>query len=119
DVEDMDNDWGITRRASVAGRIGYDFQEKYLLTLLGRYDGSYLYNPDKRWGFFPGVTVGWRITEEPFLKNRFGILNELKLRASWGQTGREQGVTAWGYLAGATYGSGAAVLGDGLLVNGA
>lgn len=119
DIDGVENSWGITRRASVAGRVGYDYNEKYLMTLLGRYDGSYLYDPDKRWGFFPGITVGWRVTEEPFLRNRFGILNELKLRASWGQTGREQGVTAWGYLGGATYGSGASVFGEGLLVNGA
>lgn len=115
DVEDMSNDWGITRRASIAGRIGYDYQEKYLMTLLGRYDGSYLYDPDKRWGFFPGITVGWRITEEPFFADRISFLDELKLRASWGQTGREQGVSPWGYLGGATYGSGAAVFGDELV----
>ncbi len=112
DINDVTNDWGITRRASIAGRIGYDYEQKYLMTLLGRYDGSYLYNPDKRWGFFPGITLGWRITEEPFMRDRFGFLEELKLRASWGQTGREQGVNAWGYLAGATYGQGGAVFGD-------
>src|SRR5690606_23972888 len=72
DITGLESDWGIQRRASVAGRLNYDYAEKYLFELLGRYDGSYLYNPDQRWGFFPGVTAGWRVTQEPFLRDRFG-----------------------------------------------
>jgi TonB-linked SusC/RagA family outer membrane protein len=105
DVVGMNNAWGTTRRMSFAGRVNYDFDQKYLLEFLGRYDGSYLYAPERRWGFFPGVTAGWRITQEPFLYDRFSWLNELKLRASWGQTGREQGINPWGYLGGGTYGA--------------
>src|SRR5690606_24109065 len=78
----------------------------------------YLYNPDQRWGFFPGVTAGWRVTQEPFLRDRFGWLNELKLRASWGQAGREQGIRPWDYLGGGTYGVGSAADPGGSVWNG-
>ena len=116
DLTDLGNGWGINRRASYIGRINYDFQQKYLVELLGRYDGSYLFADDKRWGFFPGVSLGWRITEEPFFRDRVGFLDELKLRASWGQAGRETG-GPWSYLEGATYGQAGSYL-DGTLVTG-
>lgn len=116
-VTGMTNTWGISRRASYGGQLNYDYNQKYLVTLLGRYDGSYLYAPDNRWGFFPGLTLGWRVTEEPFLRNRFGFLDDLKLRASWGQTGSESG-QAWGYLEGATYGVGEGSVFDGAIVSG-
>ena len=119
DQNDLSNTWGTTARASYIGRFNYDYAEKYLLEVLGRYDGSYLYAPGKRWGFFPGVSVGWRPTEEAFLKDRLGFLDDLKLRVSWGQAGREQGVAAWGYLGGATYGVGDGYVFDGELVTGA
>src|SRR5690606_34604547 len=102
EVLDARTDWDIERRASYLGRINYDYSQKYLVELLGRYDGSYLYAPGKRWGFFPGVSVGWRITEEPFFRNRVAFLDELKLRATWGQAGRELGISPWGFLDGAT-----------------
>src|SRR5690606_9200419 len=105
DITDYGYDWGISRRGSLGGRIDYDYNQKYLATLLGRYDGTHLYAPGKRWGFFPGVSVGWRVTEEAVMQDRFGFRNELKLRASWGETGSEQ-ATAWAYLEGATYGVG-------------
>jgi TonB-linked SusC/RagA family outer membrane protein len=59
--------WNEQARASYIGRFNYYFNEKYLVEFLGRYDGSYMYSSDKRWGFFPGVSIGWRISEEPFL----------------------------------------------------
>jgi TonB-linked SusC/RagA family outer membrane protein len=105
-VTGVENSWDISRRASVGGRVDYDFDQKYLATFLARYDGSYLYAPGKRWGFFPGISLGWRISEEPFFKNSIGFLDDLKLRASWGQTGREQGINSWGFLSGATYNQG-------------
>lgn len=114
-ITNSDNSWNINRRASVGGRLDYDYNQKYLLTALARYDGSYLYAPDRRWGLFPGITLGWRITEEPFLRDRFDFLNDLKLRASWGETGSESG-QAWSYLEGATYGVGAGSVFDGSTV---
>lgn len=110
-----DNTWNINRRASVGGRVDYDYNQKYLVTLLARYDGSYLYAPDRRWGLFPGVSLGWRISEEPFLRDRFGFLEDLKIRASWGETGSERG-QAWGYLQGSEYGVGAGSVFDGSTV---
>lgn len=109
EVLDARTNWDINRRASYLGRVNYDYQQKYLLEALGRYDGSYLYAPGNRWGFFPGFSAGWRITEEPFVRNAAPFLHELKLRASWGQAGREQlpnNNANWSYLEGATYGSG-------------
>lgn len=114
DLTDVGNGWGINRRASYISRINYDYDQKYLIELLGRYDGSHLFAEGNRWGFFPGVTAGWRITEENFFN--VGFLDELKFRASWGQAGREQ-TGAWNYLGGATYGSGTSLL-DGILVPG-
>jgi TonB-linked SusC/RagA family outer membrane protein len=114
------NNWTINRRASFVGRVNYDYQQKYLVEALGRYDGSYLYAPSKRWGLFPGVTLGWRLTEEAFFTERLGIgfFDELKLRASWGQAGREQGISDWGYLSGANYGVGTGAVLDNTLVTG-
>lgn len=60
-----------------------------------------------RWGFFPGVLIGWRISNEPFFSSLKGIFSELKIRGSWGQTGAETGVNAFGYLGGFNWSSGA------------
>src|SRR5690606_9440486 len=78
---DLSNTWGTSARASYIGRVNYDYEQRYLLEVLGRYDGSYLYAPGKRWGFFPGVSLGWRLSDEPFLRDRFSFLDDLKLRA--------------------------------------
>lgn len=77
-------------RMSYLGRINYDYKGKYLLELAGRYDGSYRYHPDKRWGFFPTISGGWRISEEEFLKN-VDFLSNLKIRASYGIIGQDVG----------------------------
>lgn len=105
----------ITKRASFIGRFNYDYKQKYLLELLGRYDGSHLYAPGKRWGLFPGVSAGWRVTEENFFSDRFRkIVSNLKLRVSWGRTGQERGVNAFDYLPGGNFGSGSYVFDGGL-----
>jgi hypothetical protein len=117
ELSDFGYDWGISRRASVGGRMDYDYNQKYLITALGRYDGSHLYAPDNRWGFFPGITLGWRVTEEGFMQDRFDFLNEMKLRASWGETGSEQ-ANAWAFLEGATYGVGNGSVFDGAFITG-
>ena len=76
-------------RLSYFGRVGYNYKEKYLAEFLWRADGSYIFPEDKRFGFFPGVSVGWRLSEEAFFKNNVSFVNNLKLRASWGQMGAE------------------------------
>ncbi|MCR8560652.1 TonB-dependent receptor [Mucilaginibacter sp. BJC16-A38] len=67
-------------------RLGYAYDKKYLFEATGRYDGSYLFAPGHRFGFFPAFSAGWRLSEESFMKNITWIDN-LKLRASWGQSG--------------------------------
>ncbi|QHT68898.1 TonB-dependent receptor [Rhodocytophaga rosea] len=73
------------------GRINYSFNEKYLLTANIRRDGSSRFGSNNRWGWFPSVSVGWRIGEESFLKNT-GIFSDLKLRAGYGVTGNQEGI---------------------------
>ncbi|WP_235985375.1 SusC/RagA family TonB-linked outer membrane protein [Spirosoma utsteinense] len=77
-------------RMSYFGRAGYNFKEKYLAEFLWRYDGSYMFPASSRWGFFPGVSAGWRISEENFFKKSLPAISSLKLRASWGQLGNDQ-----------------------------
>ncbi|TLU95071.1 SusC/RagA family TonB-linked outer membrane protein [Dyadobacter sediminis] len=76
-------------RLSYFGRAGYNFKEKYLAEFLWRVDGSYVFPKDGRFGFFPGISAGWRISEEEFWKNNINFLNNVKLRGSWGQMGAE------------------------------
>ncbi|ADB38495.1 SusC/RagA family TonB-linked outer membrane protein [Spirosoma linguale] len=77
-------------RMSYFGRAAYNYKEKYLAEFLWRYDGSYMFPSASRWGFFPGVTAGWRISEEDFFKKALPVVSSLKLRASWGQLGNDQ-----------------------------
>jgi len=85
------DEWSTEARAGYVGRINYDFKQKYLLELVGRYDGSFLYAPGKRYGFFPGVSAGWRISEEDFFKGKLeNVFSSLKLRASYGRTGADR-----------------------------
>lgn len=73
---------------SYLGRINYDYQNKYLLSAAIRRDGSSRFAPNNKWATFPSVSLGWRLSEEGFLKNaNISFLDELKLRASYGETG--------------------------------
>src|SRR5439155_11247083 len=93
----------IAARQNYFSRINYDYQDKYLLEFVGRYDGSYIFPTSKRFGFFPAVSAGWRISEEPFFRRYAPFFDELKLRASWGKTGNDR-IDEWQYLP--TYGFG-------------
>ncbi len=104
--------WDYEARAGYIGKVNYNYKKKYLVELLGRYDGSYLYPPGHRWGFFPGASVGWRVSEEPFFQNLTSFVNDFKIRTSVGQTGLEQGVGMFDYLPGYTWNVGGAVLDD-------
>lgn len=73
------------------GRINYNLMDKYLITLTGRYDGSSRFGADNRWGFFPSAAVAWKIMEEPFMENVKNI-SDLRLRASYGITGNQDGL---------------------------
>ncbi len=76
-------------RKNFFGRINYGYKDKYLLDFNLRYDGSSNFPKGKQWGLFPGISVGWRISEENFIKNNLGYITNLKLRASYGQVGND------------------------------
>lgn len=77
---------------SYYGRANYDFKSKYMVEAQARYDGSSKFRPENRWAFFWGASLGWRITEESFMQGARGWLNELKLRASYGNVGNQSGI---------------------------
>ncbi len=76
-------------RINYFGRVAYNYKEKYLAEFLWRYDGSDIFPAAKRYGFFPGVMLGWLMSEEKFMKE-IPVINYLKLRGSWGQLGSDQ-----------------------------
>lgn len=78
------------KRVSYFGRLNYNYDEKYLLETNFRYDGSSIFASGNRYGFFPSVSAGWRISEESFFKNSIGIINNLKIRGSYGELGNDQ-----------------------------
>ncbi|MBP1676281.1 MAG: TonB-dependent receptor [Bacteroidetes bacterium] len=80
--QDMDD-----RMISFFGRVNYDVFDKYLLAITFRADGSSKFSGDNQWGYFPSVSAGWRITEEKFMAATAGWLSNLKLRASYGESG--------------------------------
>ena len=79
------SEWGIR---SYFGRLTYDYKGKYLFEANARYDGTSRIYKDNRWGFFPSFSAGWRISDEQFMKS-LSWMNNLKLRASWGQLGNQ------------------------------
>jgi TonB-linked SusC/RagA family outer membrane protein len=106
DQDELTNNWNMSARASFVGRFNYGFADKYLLELVGRYEGSYMYAPGHRWGFFPNASIGWRISNESFFAPLKSVISDLKFRASWGQTAAETGVSTFGYLGGFNWASG-------------
>lgn len=108
-------------RIGYIGKINYNYANKYYLEASARRDASYLFAPDHRVGYFPGVSAGWRITEEGFMKNLLGdkrILSDLKFRASYGILGDDRNpddpnspiVAPYAYLPGYNYNQGTAIL---------
>jgi TonB-linked SusC/RagA family outer membrane protein len=71
-------------------RINYDYKGKYLLELNGRYDGTSRFQPSDRFGFFPSVSAGWRVSQENFFDPIRDVVNDLKFRASYGALGNQQ-----------------------------
>ncbi len=77
-------------RLNYFGRVNYAYKNKYLAEFVWRYQGSYIFDEANRFGFFPGVSLGYVMSEENFWKNSIPAINYFKLRASWGQTGYDQ-----------------------------
>ncbi|MBW3631232.1 MAG: SusC/RagA family TonB-linked outer membrane protein, partial [Gemmatimonadetes bacterium] len=80
------NEWTLL---SYLGRVNYSISDRYLLTVTGRYDGSSRFGANDKWGFFPSAAFGWRVSQEPFLRE-VGWLSDLKLRVSYGVTGNQE-----------------------------
>lgn len=97
-------------RIGYIGRITYNYAQKYYLELSGRADASWKFPPDHRWGYFPAVSGGWRLSKEPFFTSLVGeesFINDLKIRASYGQLGNDNvGIGNFAYVAGYDYANG-------------
>ena len=87
---------------SYYARLNYTFDSRYMLTATVRRDGTSRFNKDNRWGTFPSVALAWRVSEEAFLKDNT-VLSNLKLRASYGVTGQQDGSGNYNYLPVYTY----------------
>lgn len=85
-------------RISFFGRINYNYGNRYLLQLTMRRDGSSKFGADSRWGDFPSVAIGWRLSEEGFFQ-KGGLLDDLKIRASWGRLGNENALGYYDFQA--------------------
>jgi TonB-linked SusC/RagA family outer membrane protein len=79
------------------GRVNYDFKSKYLVEFLFRYDGSQIFPEGKRYGFFPAVSAGWRLSEEDWFQTALPVVDQFKIRASYGELGNDR-VGAYNYL---------------------
>lgn len=97
------NDKSEKANTSFIGRITYDYKDKYLFSGAFRRDASSVFGPGHRWGSFPSFSVGWRLTEEAFLKG-VTFLNDLKLRAGWGIVGNDK-ISNYGWVGRVSYGA--------------
>ncbi|NOX85491.1 MAG: TonB-dependent receptor [Chlorobi bacterium] len=88
-IEDVNSSFAERSNVSQIARINYDYANKYLITANFRADASSVFGTDKRWGYFPSFSAGWRLSEEAFLKNSKTI-DDLKIRFGWGQVGNDR-----------------------------
>lgn len=117
----------VSAHAGLVGRLNYAYASKYLAEVSFRYDGSYKFHPDKRWGFFPSVSLGWRVSEETFFKEALPFVDNFKIRGSIGKVGDETKykvgdkwyMLPYQYLTGYKYPDGSYVLGTDGISNGA
>ncbi len=100
----MANANGLSESASkgLIGKFNYDYKGRYLAEFSFRYDGSSKFPSDNRWGFFPGASIGWRMSEESFIKDNLKFVFNLKLRASYGKMG-DDGAADYQFLSGYDY----------------
>ncbi|MDR0892271.1 MAG: TonB-dependent receptor [Mediterranea sp.] len=122
EIKEFNDDLDRTEaRLGWLGRINYGYADKYLLDVIARWDGSWKFKPENRWGFFPSVSVGWRVSEENFWKESKlnNWFSNLKLRASYGVVGDDNpgNYSPFDFLPGYTYNNGGAVI-DGVYVTG-
>lgn len=104
-----------TGRKSWVGRVAYDYQSKYFADASLRYDASVLFPENGRWGLFPSFSAGWRISEENFMKG-LPFVDNLKLRASYGELGNDRGIAPFQFLG--TYAYGLGIINNGVISQG-
>lgn len=107
------SNYGVNSNKSYVGKLNYDYAGKYLLEAGFRDEGSSYFPSNSRWGFFPYVSAGWNIAQESFIKNNVTFINNLKLRASIGKEGDDQGAASSfpAFSEGYTYPGGNSVFG--------
>ena len=90
-------EWGS---ASYIGRLTYSYDDKYLLQYSANYNGSLSYSPEKRWGYFHAISLGWVMSDEEWFKNLINpnVVNMFKLRGGWGAVGSDEGIEPFSYL---------------------
>ena len=89
-------------RLNYFGRVNYAYKSKYLAEFVWRYQGSYIFDRSNKFGFFPGISLGYVISEEDFFKKKLPFISFAKVRASWGQTGNDL-IDPYQYLASYTF----------------
>lgn len=100
----IDN-WGsssVARRLDYFGRVSYAYDSKYLAEFVWRYDGTHIFEKGSKFGFFPGVSLGYRISNEKFWKDNISFINEMKIRGSWGKTGNDR-ISPYQYMSTYSY----------------
>lgn len=93
-VNELQSHWAL---GSYFGRLNYAYKGKYLFEAQARYDGSSRFAPEDRWKMFYGFSAGWRIIDQEFMKKQ-NVFSDLKLRASWGQVGNQNGIGLYDYI---------------------
>lgn len=92
-----------TANAGIVGRLNYDYLGKYMAEFAFRYDGSSTFPKGHKWALFPSVLLAYRLSEESFIKDNVSFVNNLKLKASWGRTANEGGVSSGQFYEGYDY----------------
>ena len=95
--------YGDSRGMSYFGRLNYNYAEKYMFSAIFRADGSSIFAPGHRWGYFPSFSAGWVLSEENFMENVKDVMDYFKLRAGWGQNGNKNIAGAFQYEAAFAY----------------
>jgi len=101
-IIDKDATWAYASEwtlASFLARFAYDYESRYLISANIRADGSSKFAPGKRWGVFPSLSAGWRISSEPFMEGTEDVISDLKLRAGWGLNGNQEGIGNYSWRA--------------------
>jgi len=111
------NQTNLSGQASYFGRLDYNYDRKYVVGFTFRADGTYIFPPDSRWGYFPAGSVAWNMSEEPFFESLKPYISALKVRASYGLTG-SSATSAWQWQQSYAYSSSIGYILDGAASSG-